>query len=556
MSDFTHSSAVFNFYSAVWTRMFADTQVVAGIADAQALQMVQAYQDFIETVNRVSTRKIPVFHRELLYPLIINRSSFSTTTERLRFGSGFVFGAQPADTRFKEGVTFQFGGYEQRSSLFYFDLPENVKGVGNVIVNRLFAPSVMLARGADFTLDEGVIAFLKDPFENPLIPKRVVPGPDGEPDEQIVLWLTNVDIEEQNLFRQFGFIFSQFTASGEDYRLAIEYVIKAFAGGPSIGILDTLVATLAGAPVIAEARETVQGIETFKGKRLVFTDLSVYEIPADAELRSKVTPGTVMLAGEPLTLITEVIDLTTDSSWWRRVPGVTLGASFFSYGIKSIGFLNTSSAVTVTGQIDPEDNDTRLAEFQVVGTQADTKAFWQHVNTQSAEQGVYFAPRIWTRARAVDGNGNPDYAIGVTVNPLQFLVEEMIGTNLLVVRITANNLKGVGRFLGNITLLKEATPAHMAVLIFLEIRAEDSVSFYSSEGVAQTTVDLQDTADLLNQDVASFSTETRDAWTGDSTAEALSMDYGTEILAESLDLGNSSILIESLKVTSLESCAP
>lgn len=550
MPDFTDGEVFLDFFGSFWNRFFTEGDLTRGITAGGAHQITQLYQEFTEAIQALSLETINPFHLEKAYPIIFRRSQFSQGPDEVTFGHGQVFGAQPAGTAFREGATFNYGGLEQRSGLYYIGVPDNFKNLGQVIFNGLIDPTVMLARNSDFIFQDDIIVFKTDPFANPLIARRLVAGTDGQADEEeIVLWAMNAQIDRQDLFRQYGFAVSSVRASSDNYKRALQAVFKAYAAGPTAHVLDSLVAALANLPIARRGNETVQSIETFGTDTLLVTDLEVYKVQAGLEVRPEIQTGTVLYAGQPLTTATRVSDRTTNSFWWAELAGLTMGRDFLVADLDSaLGFLNEAADVEL-GDVEVADpgNLGRTATFHLAGLPGDLEKFWGAVRQKSLAGGQFLGDLLYKKHNLVDGNGDPDFTKDLQINPLQFLATELLADGLVLVQVRVTDFNQANPFFQNLRMLRDVMPAYLGLIIFVDLAVDDSYSWQrDSGGVEITTAILQDTKALLAGDTASFDSTTKGYWNNlgsdgellTKTPEALSSDISPDIISATLDMGD------------------
>ena len=546
MSDFSNKDAFLDFFGSFWNRFFPDQQVLGGVAAGDAHTIAQTYQDMVEQINATSLDTITPFHRELVHPIVLKKSAFSQGPDFLTFGNGAVFGQQPEGGKFRSGVTFQYGGLEQRSGLYYIGIPDRIKNVGRCIINGLIDPSVMLVRDADFILVDDTIVFKDDPFANPLIAQRAVAAEDGVGDDvEIVLWATNVDIDRKDLYRQYGFAVSNLQDSSEAYRVALRAIYHTFAGGPTLHMLDSFVAALAGLPLARRGNEKVLSIETFGTNTLVITDAEVYSFDqATLDLRPEIQAGTVLWAGQPLTTATQVFDRTLQPNWWVPLSGLTIGRDWLVADI--------TSALTFTNQVVPVElgitevsgvgNSGRTGKFYLAGKPSDVEIFWKGVRARSLQEGRFLGDELYRRAGVVDGDGNPDFTQDLNVTPLEILANDLLADGVIPVRIEVSSLPQAQFLLQNLRILRDVVPAYLGLMILIDVSIEESFPLVAAQSVLET--ELSPTRALILGDVDSLDNDLKALWMavdvyGNPSAkilEALSVDISPDIIRETFNL--------------------
>lgn len=574
MSDLTSPEVYYGFFSAFWSRFFGDSVAMRGVAHADALDLAQQYQNFLEAVGNLSIHTIEPFHKKQWLPIVLRRSSFGTGPDQLKHGSGANFGVQPADTKFREGVTFTYGGLEQRSGLYYVGAPANLQNLGAVITNRLVEPSVMLVRDSGFIFGDGIITFKDDPFENPLIPKREVAGANGNVEEEIVLWAIDGEFDDGRLHEQYGYLFSNRKVSSESYRKVIAAFMALFSDGPTPQMLEAIVATVAGQPVIREVSETVERVTTLGTKQIVITDASTYQVSTSVELRPEVVPGAVLLAGTPLTTVAQAFDYTRTPNWWTTVPAIAAGRDYIFADISPLGFVNTVVPVELEPTLDLLEGTATPARFFLTGKTEDIEKFWSLAREKTAA-GAGLGDLLWKDAGLVDGDGAPDFTQELYINPLEFLVKKILGRHLIVIKMKVNLITRSESFLDLLKILKNTIPVWCSLLVIFEVTLEEEFAFQNAGEPTLDATNLVATEDLIAGAPENFTGAADGFWNDvdsegapvNKTPEALSDAISPETITTTLDLatpgnnvtaygGSTAVLEESVHYKLTDACTP
>lgn len=544
MPDFTDPDVAFEYLSPFWTLMFKDSAAIHGLMHSNAQQLTQIYQNWLEAIGMLSVKTAAPFHKEQFLPMIIRRSRFSTGPDKVTYGSGTAFGPQPAGGTYRPGDVFVYGGLEHLSGLYYVSMPAGIESVGPFIYNRLTEPSVVLLQDSDFTVVDNVVAFREDPFENPLIPKRIVAGDSGTQDEEIVLWASEAQIDDQRLYLGFGFAFPAKRKSSEAYRLILETFYRIYADGPSPIAIDMVVAALAGLPVVKEEMEVVEQITTFQDRVLVITNASAYQLPAGVGVRAEIVVGTELLSGTPLAEATRVYEGGTGSNWWTKLPVLTLGKEYFALPIGGLGFTNKIVKVVPSESFDDSGFD---ATFELSGVPLDIQRFWDAASTAGAAQGRRFGTALWeTNGLTIDGAADPSQDL--YLNPLQFVAETLMDRSVVVVKIDLSLIADKAFLIQNLRILHETCPVFFGLIILLEQSVADTFDLEPTGNVSITTLNPAEVPllALLRGDPASFTGATKSRWTDvdaegnllTRVPEALSTAVSPDILLDSADFSD------------------
>ena len=155
--------------SSFWSQVFNDVPLVTALLDGQAEGLSQAYFDLLEIILAKSVHDIPVFHREKWQLLIFNESDINKNAANLlKYGQDAEYGVQTVSSAFAPGLEFEYGGFASGDATS-FALPGDMVDIESYVTNRIYEPSLVFSKGADFFISNGIIFFAKNPFSNVLI---------------------------------------------------------------------------------------------------------------------------------------------------------------------------------------------------------------------------------------------------------------------------------------------------------------------------------------------------------------------------------------------------
>lgn len=316
---YTRGEVFLNNLASFWRLIFSQPEVVQGLLDNHEETLAQAYFNLLEIVLAKSVHDIPVFHREkwkLLTFLESDRNANASSL--LRYGGGLVYGPQPLGSEFGEGVTYAYGGTVSGTGSSFL-LPEGMVGIESYITNRIVNPSLVLTRGVDFQIKNGVLVFRENPFDNDLVPVRNIQDEAGAVvDREIALWALNSDHDYQFLWKNYGHLIDLFLESSENYKQFLRAAWSLFNLGPRIKFLESTLNALLGLPTVLEATEVVVEILTEGATKKVVTDRNVYEFDVDVPLRGDLEAGLELEATDPLTSVVTILDNLTTPGWWNN----------------------------------------------------------------------------------------------------------------------------------------------------------------------------------------------------------------------------------------------
>lgn len=433
----------------LWTRIYEDPEYIRRIQHARALQGAQALLDVNELYAIADRREVPVYHRQRWYPVKLTAASRNTS------GSAFKFGMQPTpvfgeqiDPAFPAGSVFDFGRGITFSESATYPIPGTLVSA-TCITDNIAHPSAIYVRDRDFTIVSGclVVKSYADPFADGS-PFTVT----GEGDSrEVTIWLCDASSNKDYVEDHIGYALGVATSSTPYAKAVVNAVWDTITSGATVSALQCALSTVFGAPVILAAAEVVERVVTSSGTVRVITDTNVYTLPAAAVVHDAVVEGAVLEKGAPLTTAVVVyppmLDPTSTGTshtypdFRERMPAVTLGPGFFTdtlvYGVG----LNWDSVPIVFNGNDANGNP-RLW-FPLQGTAEDVAEFWAGVWERCEAENVSL--------RACFTGLIDDIVVERTgevwgyVQPLDFMLRNLIGSNMVLVSVDADQLDAEAR---------------------------------------------------------------------------------------------------------------
>ncbi len=471
-SDFDRSKLLLSLVGSYWARVYEGVNTVESILFARAQQEAQAHLDLLELIRCTSRYDVPLFHRDNWQLLTLRESELNgPKTSLLRFGDDAVFGHQPDGTYYLFGVPFG-----KTSSAF--PLPEKLAEC-QYIFNRITEPSRSLTHGVDFTLDRDrqAIIFRDNPFADDLIPRRDVVDADGNVvDRECALWLFHGEFDLQYAYRHFGYLLGLQLQSSEEYKQLINAILDAAVGGTAQEQLESAVSALTGVPLVRERVETVEVVTQDAQRTLIVTDQHVYRFPLTAV--PLVAVGDVVAAGDPLVEAIRFYELNRG-----QVPAGLrslavgkqfLGQAFFA----DLTFSNETVPLIVEEDV---DGYTKVS-FAVSGWPLDVEKFWNDVHAKGIAAGETLAHLLDVR-QSPTGEPTAD-SLPATVNPLQFLIANVLRNNASIVIIKAAQLDTNGLGLAHARWLRKIIPPQSYLFVVVELEVSGDTITMDGPGTA------------------------------------------------------------------------
>ena len=517
-SDFDKSRALISLLGSFWSRTFAGKDQIESYVLGTAHIANQTYQNLLEAVAAVSRFDVPLFHSETLVPIVIKKSDAnSAKTASARFDK--------TTARFDGAIEFD---RPDNVAFFSFPLPTNLVDVGQVF-NRITFPTAALAKNVDFVIDSenSAVVFNTNPFDNPAFMRHAVTVA-GVDDEEITLWGFCGKFDYEFFFRQFAYAVGIKLQTSQGYKDLTNAVITGLlAGGASAATLDLAFAAICGVPVSTEPTETVEVVDYDSHGLLVVTDKAVYRFNSNAN--AAVSAGQVIYAGTqlvrgidikeffvgntyaanfvgnerlvagrpPQPLLVDnaferpdagnntavILDPVTTScqNARRELTALALDNGYLSacfYG--DLVFENTTVPLEV---ITDHQTEYTYVRFKLGGFPADVDQFFDEIHARGMDAAQAPKPacpgiprRQGTLAHLLDSRVQPSSEptaenLPSTINPLQFLVENVLRNNVFVVRILVSALGQNSIGLYNIRHLRQLLPPQTGMIVVFELSA-------------------------------------------------------------------------------------
>lgn len=459
-NNFDDPERLLSLLGSFWATAYQGNALLRDLAGTAGLLAQQSHLHLLELVRSVSRYTVPIFHQDNWHGLHILESELNTDSGLLEKYS------TPASVSYI-ATTDQHYNEISPQPFYSVTKPEGLENV-QVIFNRLTSPSVELIKDIDFQLKTSVITLRNNPFDNPLIPKRDVLDSRGAiVDRECVLWLYRGQWDWQTVYEQFGYALQLQLKSSEGYRNFVNAIFDAFVEGTSVRTQQQALAAVFGIPLVVEATETVKHVVSDTNHLNVITDAHVYQFPTTAT--TVVTVGDTLQAGDPLTDLMQVFEFNRGAPVTAEdIPALTTGSGLLAWGYW--GDLTwDNKEVDIQVELDV-DGYTKIS-WELGGFPFDVEKFWEDIHAKGVAAGETLAMLLDIRENPT---GQPTAAsLPVTVNPLQFLIDNLLRGNAYVVKIRpGSQLRNQLAFVP-VAQLRKIQPPHTLMLLVVELAYAD-----------------------------------------------------------------------------------
>lgn len=475
--DATDGQYLYRSLGSFWTQVFNDRKVLQGYTTAFAEEAIQQQYKLLEVLKQYSVKEIDLFSINKWKPIEIKKSEFNRAPFIFE-SAGAVFGRQPETDQFYADSLFRFGYPKETDGKSIFSFSPNFK-LANFggIANRLISPSLLLLPGVNVILNNNVLYFNIDLFDNEYVPKAAILNDLGEPiiykdlegveheDQLIVLWLYLAEIDEQALYKNFGVLFDIKLDTSQNYKDLLGALMNLSVEGGTISALSKAWATIAKAPIIIESKETVEDIYELGNYKYLITDKNTYKTTSDQQFVPEISVGSVLAGGKIVIDSIKITDTILSQNWWHKeikANKLAFPSYVFAANIKyQLFFENDIRLVTYYGE-PSADPSTYKINFPVLGRPKEVKAFQDYLNKPENKEEL-------VKKLGLQLNKS------LPINPMEYVFVNMFKNNTLLLKVDFYTEKQLNDFFLYLPLFIPYIPAHMHLLVYATLKLSADV---------------------------------------------------------------------------------
>lgn len=457
-TDLDRPNKLLRLVGSFWHNVFDDRGVVRDTLHAGARLEAQTALNLLELFQTVSRLDVPLYHKENWYQLVLKESERNTgRAATLKYGDGQATYVGSTPYKYGEPINVAFSAWDLPTDLI--DAP--------LIMNRLTDPSLTLTRGVDYRVEDGSLIFRDNPFDSDLVAIRNVFEGNEVVDREAALWIFRGDFDFETMYKQFGYVLGLKLENNQAYKDLVNAVFDAIVEGTTVRHVRQALAAVVDAPLVAEPVETVQQLLTEPGRKLVVTDAHVYEFGDNAEF--VVDVGDVVNRGDSLvdTLVFYEINRGQEIDP-DDIRSITLGQGMLAAGyFGELVWENEDKPLVVETGV---DGYTKVS-WEISGWPGDVTKFFDDLHERGIAAGQTMAHLLDVRADPV---GEPTAAmLPTTINPLQFLVENILRDNALIVKLRIGRSGPNALGLHAAKVLRKIVPPQTVIILIAELAHSD-----------------------------------------------------------------------------------
>lgn len=459
-SDLDLPDRLLSLIGSFWSESYGGSDLLQSLLFARGRLDAQSHLDLLELVASLSRFNVPIFHKENWYFLPLLESARNQTAVNLPRYDGTY--------RYTEAGEIFYGVPLPTSDYHCWTLPADLVEIP-VILNRISDASLTWIDGVDYMVREGVLFLRRNPFDNDRIVIRDVFENNVSVDREVGLWVYRGSFDRETVFNQFGYVLGRKLPSSEAYRDFVNAIFDGIVQGTSQRATQAALSALCDVSLVREAYETVETIYRDDAALWIVTDGHAYAFHRDST--ALVQTGSVVRAGDPLVDTLQIHEFNRGV-----VPApAQLGALAVGRGLLAAGYYQdlVFRNVTVPLQVTTAPDGYTRVEFEVNGLPGDTIKFWDDIHAAGVAKNQTLA--MLMDQRAVKTGQPTALALPATINPLEFLCQNVFRSNLTVVVTKPGRFGPHALGLQNARLLRKLVPPHTMLILVstLEIEGDE-----------------------------------------------------------------------------------
>jgi hypothetical protein len=470
-SDLDNPNALLNILGSFWANTYHARDQIKSYVRARGSVEMQYERDLLELIATVSRFTVPVYHRDNWYLLRMLES------ERNNVSTSLLLFDDPDVPDAVYDSSYQYDVPRDRPDSA-FPVPSNLEQAP-LAMNRITSPSLTLTEGIEYALvpERNAIVFKDNPFDNDLIPKQAIFENGVIVDREAVLWLFMADFDYDRIFRQFSYVVGLRLQSSEGFRDLMNTIFDGIVDGPQLYQVERAFEAMTGIMLCQSDGEVVELIDSDSQNTIVATDKNIYKYELGANII--VQPNEELYQGQEITDGLQVHEfnagITPD-----ELEAIAMGKGFLAVGfLGDIVFENKDITLEVTEANDHPTGYTYL-KWGLGGFPLDVEAFFDQLHANGVQKDQTLAMLLDQRAPENQIGQPTAFNLPSMINPLEFLVENVLRNNAFVVKVKVSDQLPSGVGLHNVRHLRKIIQPHTAMIVIYELTA----------GSESVTVDL------------------------------------------------------------------
>ena len=358
MSDFTDFNKLQACLGDFWYSIYYDVEQIGNYVASICFNREQWDYQLADTKALLSRKKLKPFEYIKVKPFYLTKSEFAKACE--------VYPTHDGKYTYMGEIYFDI----PIATKYTLPLPEDIRRVGTISPKLLDGVKYELPEVVDHTI---TIPF--NPFDVAEFKKEPVYDDKGTViDYKTTIWAFDVEIDKEDMYYQYGYIFNIHLPSSKNYNNLINVLYDSLINGPTEASLRLYISACTGIPVALHKGEIVTEVDC----DTITTDKETYTVSKDDKIIVEV--GDVLDIGDSMTTgLTFYRPKEIDSS----VRAISLDKHFIGLCVNDIVFENKD----IPTEISSENGYTRL-DLPVKGHKNDVKLFNDTVFTNGINKNT------------------------------------------------------------------------------------------------------------------------------------------------------------------------
>lgn len=429
-TDLDRPEKLLGLLGSFWSEVFTGNDLVQALQFGRGQLDAQTALDFDGLLDAMARETVRPFRRRIWHPLTLLASQLQP--------AGLASYGDSRDFTYSSPPQIFYGVPPTPADAAYAWLAPAALAKPGILLNRISSASLTLVPGLDFLLDTdplGVkrLIFNSNPFNNPLVSIRPILDNNGNQiDQAALLWMYGSSFDHNDIYHQFGYVVSGQAQGDYEYRNFVNALYDGLCRGGCASDIGRLFSAAADAP-LAIGNETVQVVVTDANFLWVITDQHAYRCGFGAT--ALVAVGDVLTAGQSVCDAIQFFEFNTG-----QIPAglsaLAVGPGLLAPGYQSdLVFSNEIVPLIVT----TDSMGFTKVSFDLGGLTDDVTLFWDNVHAAGLVAGQTLANLLDQRPLASRTTQPTAIALPATVNPLGFLISNLLRDNAFLCRVKTSS---------------------------------------------------------------------------------------------------------------------
>jgi hypothetical protein len=449
-ADFDDREKLAAVLGGFWNGVYSGGDLVSSLTFAAGQVEEQTHKDLLALTKSVGRFSLPLYKKTDWLLLKLRE----TARNRADANVLKLDGARRISDGFSLGDTVARG-------FFVWQVPTALKAA-TLIMSGTQGPVATLVQGLDYFIEEAGLWFLADPFTDERFTTEII-YEDGTPvDRELSLWLYDVSRDYDNVFYQFGYALGLKLPTSEPYKGLVNALYDALVEGSTARALQDGFAAIADAP-FAKGGETVLQIFKDTDTSVVVTDESAYRFWGEAQIL--VALGDVLAPGQAISDAVRIFEFNRGQVP-EEIRALAIGKGFLATGyVEDIVFQNKIVPLGIELGV----NGYTKVSFEIGGKPEDVAKFWADAHAAGVAKNETLAMLLDERPEEAKTTQPTAIALPATINPLGFLVQNILRNNTIVVLARPSSFGPNALGIARASFVRRVLPPQTACLLLVEL---------------------------------------------------------------------------------------